>query len=109
MKSFLLILLVACCSTACASRGGQNPAVSDCVVPASICQSTTAEETGGAPPTCGLCPTSQLFDWLQQTGCDLANLSCVNGGTIYLDDHQYYCCIECPDECEPDAEGGEGV
>ena len=67
-----LVVLFACCLTACASRGGQNPSPASCVVPASICKPTTS------------------------------------GGTIYLDDHNYWCCTECPDECESEAKSGEG-
>lgn len=104
MKSFLLLFLVACCFTACASGGGPTPDTTSCVVPASICQPTTGAGTGGGAPTCGFCPPAQLFEWLRKTGCSLADLPCANGGTIYLDDHNYYCCIECPDDCAPGAD-----
>lgn len=103
-----LVVLFACCLTACASRGGQNPSPASCVVPASICKPTTRGGTGGGAPTCGQCPASQLMDWLKQTGCSFENLSCADGGTIYLDDHNYWCCTECPDECESEAKSGEG-
>ena len=107
MKPVLLTFLVLCSLSACATRGGHPSVTNDCVIPPSICQPTTGGGSGDAPPTCGLCPTEPLMAWFKQTGCDNSgNVACADGGTLYLDDHRYYCCTECPDECKPAASGG---
>lgn len=101
MRPLILLALVTLVA-ACATSGNGRP--QGCVVPSSICQ-TTIERSFDAPPTCGLCAPVQLVEWSRQTGCEFAGAACAGGGTIYLDNHQYYCCQECPDECDPRVPG----
>lgn len=64
-----------------------------CVPPASWPVSTSCQPAADSPPTCLRCPQNP---WESGQNCPQWN-----GQTTYLflDDEQFYCCVECPDEC----------